>query len=373
MKLTRRQLSRLIKENLGYDLLSEEVTKRMGKPLDVETTYDYEGGELNIQIKTRFDNKSFLIDIKNLHLKGVSKPTLDSMLGGEDNVIKGKDIVINQILRNTKRYGMMGSPGSSASMAANGIGRDPSRIAIEIDTKGVLYGENEYAFVIELKERSSGQFNFGKAVPRQNQLGDQSAVVIADSLTVKEVKFDEPGTFKGESKLKVKTFEPKIPWAQSAAYQDDVRFFQLFILFNIDKNAGGSIRDPEFVMEKLGSAYAKKKFPHGFDGRWGGITTDTWEYMIENKMPNSLAYDVYKILNPSATKQNMPALLDVSEELKDYKKVLKKIPVDKFLEMVVDPSTKRLVGTTQSLKDLVGYAAEFNIAIPKSFLKYATR
>ena len=336
MKLTRRQLINLIKENLlvEKDILENELRgfKRIIQQSDGISVKTSNGYDIFIDnLKAKYSSN--LVGLKN-------DDNYKNIMGSIKNIKPSK--------RSTKD--------------------DPILIII-FELPGKLYGENQIALHIKLNRIKEGEGSYTQNLDA-GTTSTNKVLVAYNSLKQSSAK---AGKTKDDDDIKknVKTFKTRIPWAQTSRYEDDVRFFQLFILYCIagENLMGMNILDnKEFVYKMLGSVN-RSKYPDGFDGQWGPTTTRTWNALID-KFPDELDKKMYSTI--TGTKNYSKNIEDIKAQLKDYKKVTAKLPVDKFIQMIDDAvGIQQITGTDRTLERMVEEAIEIGIAIPESYAKFA--
>ena len=239
------------------------------------------------------------------------------------------------------------------------------KIAVYLTIDGQLYGKNQYVVFIDSNLKESGEikltgYQTGEGNPADNKIG----VII--NMTVDENDTSKP-------KAEVKTFTSKTPWAQLSRYEDDVRFFQVFIAFCIDGETGvglGSLTIPSHIIEMFGSKGSVKKYPNGFDGRWGGVTTRTWEKLVD-KFGDKLSEKIYSTIYPNDTGES-PQKDEIIALLKDYRNVTKSLSVDQLITYIHEyVGIGKITGIQGAdISTVAQKAVELGIAIPESFAKY---
>lgn len=332
MKLTRRQLISLIKENL---LVEKDVLKTELRGLKQIVQ---QGNDIFVKTSNGYD---FSID--NIKAK------YSSNLVGSKNTDEYKNINITHLKPSKK----------STS--------DKPIVFISFTLPGKLYGENSFGFNISLNKIQEGENKYTQTIDGAG-IGDTDKVFVSYN-AIKQQRSGGDKT-KDDIEKNVKTFKPRIPWAQTSSYQDDVRFFQLFILYCLagENLIGINILDKkDYVYQMLGSVN-KQKYPDGFDGQWGKITTSTWNKLID-KFPEELSDKMYRAMTGQA---DYSKSIDIKAQLKDYKKVTAIIPVDEFVSMIDSTvGLAKITGTNRTLESMVKEAIEIGIAIPESYARFA--
>jgi len=332
MKLTRRQLTRLIKENLLVEKSVLETESRGFKQITLQT---------NGIFGTTSNGYDFAID--NIKAKYSS-----NLVG----------------LKNTDDYRNINMTHLKPSKKSTS---DKPILFISFTLPGKVYGENRFSLNISLNKVQEGENKYNQVLQTPGDMGTDK-VFVSYKATKQDVQLSSKT--KDDIEKNVKTFTPKIPWAQSKRYENDVRFFQLFILYCIagENLIGINILDnKEFVYKMLGSVNTSK-YPDGFDGQWGPKTTKTWNTLID-RFPDGLSDKMYRVLTGQTTDYSKN--IDVKAQLKNYKKVTAKIPVDEFISLIDSAvGLAKITGTNRTLERMVEEAIEIGIAIPESYTRF---
>ena len=241
------------------------------------------------------------------------------------------------------------------------------KIAVYLIIDGQLYGKNQYVVFIDSNLKESGEIKLtGYQTGEGNPADNKISVII--NMTVDENDISKP-------KAEVKTFTAKTPWAQSSKYEDDVRFFQVFIAFCIDGELGvglNSLNQPEHIIKMFGSQNSVKKYPNGFDGKWGGVTTRTWERLVDKFGPK-LSSKMYSTIGDGIADKASVSQIEMLKTLKDYKKVTKKISVDELIRLIDEyVGIGVITGISgANRKTVVQKSIELGIAVPESLANLA--
>ena len=338
MKITRRQLASLIRENL---LIEEKIYQNAEHHGFKFITGQYGDRTVAGKTSTGYD---FYID--NIMVKYTSN------LAG---------------LKNTDDFNRMNIKNIKYSKHST---QDKPILYISFTMPGKLYGENEFGLHIKLDRIQTGKDSYNQMLDAGSQ---QTNKVWVTYNAIKQRSTDGDKT-KDDINKEVKTFKPKVPWAQSSKYEDDVRFFQVFIAFCIEGETGvgiGSLTTPSHIIKMFGSQGSVKKYPNGFDGRWGGVTTRTWEKLVD-KFGANLAQKIYNSLKEPNDTGETPENDEIIALLKDYRNVTGGLSVDKLIVYIHEYiGIGTITGITGAdMSTVTQKAVELGIAIPESFVKY---
>ena len=266
MKLTRRQLSRLIKENLSIT----EATVTYGSAIIGRRKLDgSDAKEFKFTETHSSTNGKDITEYKVTNFKA-------SYMGSKD-LVKPDNLEFKPDFKNGK-------------------------VNVSFSLPGKLYGKNDFNLSIKLSKLSY-----------KKQLAFKSEGVYVE-YNIEAAKTGK--RMDDDMQKQVKLFEPKTPWGQSSAESDDSRFFQFFMLaiyFGENSISQNGLNDPKIVKKYLGSDLSR--YPNGFDGKLGPVTKKSWVNFV-NKYRSQFEDKMM-----STFKENSPSSTFKPEDLKDIRKI----------------------------------------------------
>lgn len=312
MKMTRKQLISLIKENLN--ITESKVT--YGSPYQFRYRLDgSEGRDFAFSVTTTGHDNLNRREIKISNFKA-------SYLGRED-LIAPDDLEFKPDYK-------------------KGV------VNVSFSLPGKLYGENKFNLNIK----------FNKLEYKEELVFKEEGIYVRYKSEVH--RSSKRLDTSSEMYKKIKLFEPKTPWGQSSAESDDSRFFQFFMLaiyFGENSINSDGLNDPKTVKKYLGSDLTR--YPSGFDGKLGPVTKKSWVDFVNNY--RSQFEDKFI----STFKENSPSFTFKPEDLKDIRKIGKSMNVGRLVYILDSELQYGISGIAGfDMRKLIKKAINAGIPIP---------